>query len=288
MIKNTTFAAAFIAAVSLFSASFAVIAPTVVAQETDQVLVRVNGYEIRTSEVSLAAEAIASQLANLPPQARYPFVVQYLVERHLLAQEAIRQNIEQDPEYKRLLGYYQAKAARDAYFVGKIKPQVTEQDARAEYDKQATAVDQQEKIHLRLIQVKDEAAAKKVHKQLVEGADFVELANQNAPAQSVKNGGDLGWFTQAEMAEELVKATKGLNAGEISQPYKSKLGWNIIKLDEKTVVTAQPFEKIKGGLVSLLTRQKVQALVDELTAKAKIEVIDADLKKLQEKKANQQ
>ena len=84
----------------------------------------------------------------------------------------------------------------------------------------------------------------------------------------MKNGGDLGWFTQSEMAEELVIATKGLDAGGISQPYKSKLGWNIIKLDEKTVVTAQPFDKIKGGLVSLLTRQKVQALVDELTAKA--------------------
>ena len=64
MIKNTTFAAAFIAAVSLFSASFAVMTPTAVAQETDQVLVRVNGYEIRTSEVSLAAEAIASQIGQ--------------------------------------------------------------------------------------------------------------------------------------------------------------------------------------------------------------------------------
>lgn len=272
-----------LACVLVVAGTFSIIS-TAFAQADDPVVIRVNGYEIRALEVRLAAESLETQLAEVPAAARYPFVVQYLIERHLLAQEAVRQDIEQDADYKRLMGYYRAKAARDAYFLTRIKPLVTEQEARAEYDKQSAAVDNQEKTRLRLILLADEAAAKKVHGQLKGGADFVKLANENAIGQASQNGGDLGWYAQEEMPPEIVKATAGLDAGDFSQPFKSDFGWSIIKVEEKTVVKVQPFDKIKNGLIALLTRQKVQKLADALTAKAKIEVVDPDLKKLQELK----
>ena len=51
----------------------------------DTVVAIVNGHEIKISEVRMATDDIMGQLPDLPPKLRYPFVVEFLVERHLLA-----------------------------------------------------------------------------------------------------------------------------------------------------------------------------------------------------------
>src|SRR5918999_5328370 len=86
------------------------------AQAEDKVVVVINGHEIKTSEVEIAAEDIAFQLGDLPAKLRYPFLIEYLVERHLLAQAAVKQGIAESDEYKQRLAFYQAKALLDAYF----------------------------------------------------------------------------------------------------------------------------------------------------------------------------
>src|ERR671914_642121 len=79
------------------------------AQAEDKVVVVINGHEIKTSEVEIAAEDIALQLGDLPAKLRYPFLIEYLVERHLLAQAAVKQGVADTEGYKRRLAFYQAK-----------------------------------------------------------------------------------------------------------------------------------------------------------------------------------
>ncbi len=278
MIKNRILAAAFAMMLPLMMVSDAS-----AQDDGSTVLVRVNGHEITVAEMRLAAATITDQLANVPANARFTFLVQYLIERHLIAQEAVKREIESDPEYQRLMTYYKAKAARDAYFASKIKPQITDQVVRAEYDKQAAAVDNQEKFHLRQILVADEATAKKVYASLESGGDFAKLANENSPNEDATDGGDLGWLGTDEMFPEFVEVAGKLEAGKYSQPIESKFGWHIIMLQEKKVISAQPFEKVKGGLTLMLTRIKVQETVTALRKDADIEVVHPDLKKLENK-----
>ena len=278
MIKNRILAAAFAMMLPLMMVSDAS-----AQDDGSTVLVRVNGHEITVAEMRLAAATITDQLANVPANARFTFLVQYLIERHLIAQEAVKREIESDPEYQRLMTYYKAKAARDAYFASKIKPQITDQVVRAEYDKQAAAVDNQEKFHLRQILVADEATARKVYASLESGGDFAKLANENSPNEDATDGGDLGWLGTDEMFPEFVEVAGKLEAGKYSQPIESKFGWHIIMLQEKKVISAQPFEKVKGGLTLMLTRIKVQETVTALRKDADIEVVHPDLKKLENK-----
>ena len=53
----------------------------------------VNGHEIKISEVQMATDDIIGQLPDLPPKLRYPFVVEFLVERHLMAQLAVKEGV---------------------------------------------------------------------------------------------------------------------------------------------------------------------------------------------------
>jgi peptidyl-prolyl cis-trans isomerase C len=59
----------------------------------DKVVAIVNGHEIKISEVQMATDDIIGQLPDLPPKLRYPFVVEFLVERHLMAQLAVKEGI---------------------------------------------------------------------------------------------------------------------------------------------------------------------------------------------------
>lgn len=279
MMLKTTFAALIAVAASAF-----IVAPAT-AQEEDKVVARVNSHEIKASEVALAAEDLLPQLGSLPKQSRYPFIVQYLVERHLLAQAGQQQKMDQTSEYKKRLDYYQAKALRDAYFITVLKPQVTEEDARKEYDKQAAKLGTQEKVHARHILVADEKTAKEVHGQLKGNVEaFDGLAQKYAAGANT----DLGFLAPDDKPVEISKAAFALKVGEISAPVKTEFGWHVLKIDERKVPEPQPFEKIKGGLIQLLSRQKVQAAIAILTKKAKIEILDPDLKKLAEQQKKQQ
>jgi peptidyl-prolyl cis-trans isomerase C len=252
------------------------------AQAEDKVIIVINGHEIKTSEVEIAAEDIALQLGDLPAKLRYPFLIEYLVERHLLAQAAVKQGVAETQEYKERLAFYQAKALRDAYFNSTIKPAVTDEEVKAAYEKEASKVKVSERVRARHILVQTEKEAKDVLTKLNNGEKFEDIAKQVSLDGSKDYGGDLGYFSAEEMVPEFSKAAFALKNGEISQPVKTDYGWHVIKLEDRKQGGAQPFDQVKAGIKAVLMRKKVQDAVSELRKEAKIEIIDPDLKKLQQ------
>ncbi|NMD07401.1 MAG: hypothetical protein GYA66_05425, partial [Phyllobacteriaceae bacterium] len=144
----------------------------------DKVVATVNGYEIKTSEVRMAFDDVIGQLPNLPKKLRYPFVVEFLVERHLLAQLANKDGLAESEDYKRRLAAYQAKALRDTYLSQKIGPQISEEDIKKVYDEEAKKVQETERIRARHILVASEKEAASVEAKLAAGEKFEDLAKQ--------------------------------------------------------------------------------------------------------------
>ena len=144
----------------------------------------------------MATDDILGQLPDLPPKLRYPFVVEYLIERHLLAQYAVKEGIADTEEYKHRLALYQAKALRDAYFFQKIRPMVTEEEMKV-YDDEAAKLQQTERVRARMILVATEKEAKDILARLAKGEKFEDLAKQFSLDGSKDYGGDLGYFTAA-------------------------------------------------------------------------------------------
>ena len=247
-----------------------------------QVVATVNGYDITASEVQLAADDILPQLGDVPPNLRFPFVVEYLMERHLLAQAAVKEGIVETAEYKRRLAFYQAKALRDAYFTDKLKPSVTDEAIKKSYDEQAAKVEAEERARARHILVATEEEAKNVSARLAKGEDFAALAKELSQDGSKELGGDLGYFTAGEMVPAFSEVAFGLKVGEVSQPVQTEFGWHVIKLEDRKVGGAQPYEEVKEAIRMVLLRKSVQDKLVELRQSAKIVVHDADLKRFQE------
>ena len=245
----------------------------------DKVIAIVNGHEIKISEVQMATDDIIGQLPDLPPKLRYPFVVEFLVERHLMAQLAVKEGVADTDEYKRRLALYQAKALRDAYFFQKIRPQVTDEEIKAAYDSESAKVAQTERVRARHILLGSEKEATDILARLKAGEKFEDLAKKYSLDGSKDYGGDLGYFTAPEMVAEFSKAAFALKVGEVSQPVKTDFGWHVIKIEDRKTGAAQPFDQVKSAIRNVLLRKKVQETMDELRKTAKIEVLDEDLKK---------
>jgi peptidyl-prolyl cis-trans isomerase C len=262
------------------------LAVSAAGQETppgeDKIVAIVNGHEIKISEVQMATDDIIGQLPDLPPKLRYPFVVEFLVERHLLAQLAVKEGVAETAEYKRRLALYQAKALRDAYFFQKIRPQVTEEEIKAAYDQESAKVSQTERVRARHILLASEKEAADIAARLKAGEKFPALAKKYSLDGSKDYGGDLGYFTAPEMVAEFSKAAFALKVGETSAPVKTDFGWHIIKVEDRKLGAAQPYDQVKSALRNVLLRKKVQETMDELRKTAKVEVLDEDLKKYAE------
>ncbi len=76
-----------------------------------------------------------------------------------------------------------------------------------------------------------------VRQQIVDGADFGELAKENSDDPTSANlGGDMGWFQMGAYGERVEQMLVGLAVGQVSEPFQSQVGWHIIeKLGEREV-----------------------------------------------------
>jgi peptidyl-prolyl cis-trans isomerase C len=281
---------------TLFAAflSFGLLAHAAVAQEAvqglpseDKTVAIVNGYEIKTSEVRMAFDDVIGQLPNLPPKLRYPFVVEFLVERHLLAQLANKQGIAEGDDYKRRLAAYQAKALRDSYLATVVSPAIKEDEIKVVYDEEAKKVTDAERIRARHILVASEKEANDIIGKLKGGAKFEDMAKQYSLDGSKDFGGDLGYFTAPEMVAEFSKAAFALKVGDTSKPVKTDFGWHIIKLEDRKQGAAQPYDQVKDAIRNVLVRKKVQDTLAGLKDSAKVEIVDDDLKKIADEAAKQ-
>jgi len=117
----------------LLVAAFAAFAPRS-AMADDAVIARVNGVEIKQSDLDYAATEIGSRLGNYTPQDRKKVLLQYVIENELMAGAGQTDNLDKTDTFPGRVKYHERRALRDAFFDVKIHDAVSEADAKKIYD----------------------------------------------------------------------------------------------------------------------------------------------------------
>ncbi len=96
--------------------------------------------------------------------------------------------------------------------------------------------------------------------KLKAGENFEKLAYDYSLDQSAKrNRGDLGYFLWGAMVDEFQQAAFALEPGEISQPVKTRFGYHVIKVVDRTPnEMRRDFEHMKDSLKSTITSMNLQ------------------------------
>jgi len=250
----------------------------------DLVLVRVNGVDIKQSDVDFAGTELGSAVAQYTPEERKKMLVQYIIANEIMAEAAKTGGLDKSQNFPDRIKYYQRRALRDAFFEAKIRDAVSDDAAKEFYDQNIRNMKPQQRVHARHILVDTEAEAKEIADRLKKGEDFATLAKEKSKDRKTE-GGDLGFFTRGQTVKPFEDAAFGLEVGKISEPVQTQFGWHIIKVEEKSDVPVPTFDEAKDSIIAQLMAQKAQEVVDRLRGAAKIEYLDPQLKKAVEDSA---
>ena len=210
------------------------------------------------AEIAFAEAEVGAEIAGLPVEARRRVLLEYLVEAHLFADAAAKNQLGSGKEFEERLAYYKLRALRDTFYEKKVRDAVTEAQAKAAYDEQIAKIAPEPEVRARHILVKSEAEAKELIKQLKAGADFFELAKKNSTGPSADSGGDLGYFSRGQMVKPFEDAAFALKPGEISGPVQTEFGWHVIKVEDKRNHPVPAFDEVKDQLMASLVQNQIE------------------------------
>jgi peptidyl-prolyl cis-trans isomerase C len=245
--------------------------------DEDTVVAIVDGVAVHRSELEEVARGLPEQFRQMPLQVLYGILLDRVIDFRLLANEAERLDVADDPAVETALARARADVLRDALVQQKIREETTADKLRERYEglKQSEDFAQQE-VHARHILTESEEEARAVIEELQGGADFAALAEERSVGPSAEGGGDLGFFRREQMVPEFAEAAFALEPGEITtEPVQTQFGWHVIKVLDRR--TAEPtFAESEPQLRQELARDIVTALVADLREDAEIERFNLD------------
>lgn len=244
----------------------------------DAVVATVGGEPITEAELGFAAEDLAQELQQMPPEQRKAFLVRVLIDMKVMAKAGAEAGMADTPLFAQRLTYLKERALRRAYFADAIATTITEDSVRAAYDKFVADFVPQPEIRASHILVATEEEAKAIKAQLDGGADFVALAKEKSIDPGAANGGDLGFFGKGQMVAPFEAAAFALtDVGQVSDPVQSQFGWHVIRLEEKRESSPPAFEAVAAQLQQQLLMTTFDSAVAKLMEGVAIDIPDPAL-----------
>ena len=245
------------------------------ATPTDDAVVVVNGKTITQQDFDNYVKIRAQQTqAKEKPDDKT--LIEELVQRELLKQDAIKNKLFEHPEFVKKIN-----EMRDNLLMAMAMHVYLEEhpldDAmlQREYQRQLASVPAPKKYQVRHILLKTETEAKAIITELANGKSFGALAKEKSlDTNSAENNGELGWITKSSIDPEFGAAMAKLEKGKYTTtPVMTQYGWHIIQVDDIAQMTTPPFESVKDQLKSALQGQLMQAYVEGLVKSAKVEIL---------------
>jgi len=244
------------------------------ASGPDPVVARVNGVDIKQSDLALADEDVGADMQNTSPEAKREHLISYLADIIMVTQAAEKKNLGDNPDFKRRLAFLRNKLLMGFGLQEEAKSAITDEALHQTYDEAVKSQGGQEEVRARHILVEAEDEAKAILEQLKGGADFATLAKEKSKDPGAAEGGDLGYFTKDQMVPEFAEVAFKMYPGQLSNPVKTQFGWHIIKLEDKRTKQPPDFAKVKEQIESFLARKVQTEFITKLRQTAKIERLD--------------
>jgi len=92
------------------------------------------------------------------------------------------------------------------------------------------------------------------------GQDFAELAKQYSEGPSKDQGGHLGSFRREAMVKPFADKAFSMQAGDISDPVRTRFGWHIIKVEKVNEATVSTLADAKDQIRKKLTDERAKQL----------------------------
>lgn len=235
----------------------------------------VNGEPIYMIDVELEAVAQGQIEPNSdfgPANPEFHQILDQLVDQRLLAQEALRRNLDQSPEAARRLAAGRERLLGNILVESLVANEVTEEAIDRMYEEQVKLQQLDDQVRLRQIVVETEAEAASVFAELLGERDFAEAALEHS--QDVRTrleGGDLGWISPNDLDDPLPARIGDTATGDVSSPFETSDGWVILKVDDRRTTPPKTKSEMRPEIITFLTFTQISDILRELRARADVQ-----------------
>jgi len=214
----------------------------------------------RESGITVKDEEVDFQIKSLREKAGINSEEEFLeaLKEEGLTLEEFHENTRKNIIKQRVLG-------REVY----SKIEVSDADVRRYYEENSELFKERAKVQigLLLLEVKSggesewETVKERIdmlHTKLTDGASFYDLVREFSQGPSVDEGGDIGYIQKGEGLPEFEAAAFNLKSGEISSPFRTSFGWNIIKILDYVPDQLHPLDERKDQIRQFLKQVKAR------------------------------
>lgn len=236
------------------------------------VVAKINGDEVTADEVNKKLAEINPRLSfnNLRKEEKE------LILKEILAQRLVLKNALKNKSYKEYsptLQRFAIEETKSNYLEEEAKKQISDEQVKAKYDEVLKAIKGKKEFLVSHILTKDKALIDQAAANLKTDS-FEDTAKKfSVDSSNAKNGGKLGYIVAGSTMPEFDSQIKRLGKGETSQPFKTALGWHIVKVSDVREVVPAKFDDVKDKIKESLAAQSKKVVATKLIENAKIEIL---------------
>lgn len=263
-----------LAAVLAGPAAFAQSAPAPTAP-SDPVVATVNGLAIHVSDLNNDAQNLPPQAQQLPREQLFQALLNQEIDRKALLVAAQKEGLAQNPAVAQAMADAGNIRLENAYVQEHVAPQVTDTAIQAAYNRDYAGKPGPEQVDARHILVTTQAQAEDIITQLNHGAKFATLAVKDSiDPGSKKDGGELGWFAQADMVPAFANAAFNLQPGQYTKtPVQTQFGWHIILVEGRRAGPSPALADVTDQIRQKLENDAIQQTINDARKGVTVNVV---------------
>jgi hypothetical protein len=192
---------------------------------------------------------------RLPAEQARPMLLEEMVKNELVyvAAEAHGLDTTIFTRQRRRAATDQALLAALAAQMAPLDPGVSEAEVRTLYDWRKTQSD------LQLVYAPDSTTVEIARRRIAEGEPVERAANEFGGASVLPPGGRLGLRVPGSFPQPIDDAMRTQPVGRIGGPYRTSVGWFLVRVLRRAPASVGPFEQERAALENLVRQRKRQA-----------------------------
>lgn len=241
-------------------------------KDKGQIVAKVDGQPIYENEINQKLVEISPKLTfkSLSKEDQQLIVKEVYVQK-IITKNALKGNYKS--KYSDALRNFAVEEIKNNYLESQAAKEVTDEQVKAKYQEVLNSVKGKKEYLVSHILSQDLNAIKAA-KVALKAQSFEDAAKKfSSDTGSAKNGGSLGYILEGTTIKEFEEQFKKLPKDGVSEPFKTPLGWHIVKLKDIRDVSPAKFEDVKDKIKATLTGQAKKSFALKLVEKSKIEIL---------------
>ncbi len=245
------------------------------------VLAEMNGYKLTDHDFEVLLQMLPSvNKQTMTPEQRQQIIKNWM-QVVVFSKEAQAKGLDQDPVVAEQMEIFKKRLLFERYQKELLRQvKVSEEETQKYFEERKDQFQTPGQVRVSRIVVATKEKADEVRRSAAQGAPFEQLAREHSTDEASKQqGGDIGWLKPGYKEPELLRAVEALEPNQISEPFSTPAGWQIVKVTEKRPAVQKQYADVRK-LISqqlLMTKQReiLEATAKELSAKYEVKFLEA-------------